>query len=122
MRQDRSPAHAIFRLPGALQRLGCGVSDFARRAAAALAVGQSRSETLTGIMGARRERTVSMVSPLSMPWRYLQGQEVAGIPLPRLTVELRRALMRRTRKPVPAPKPAGRPGVRRTSVPARRAR
>src|ERR671915_562539 len=29
---------------------------------------QSRSETLTGIMGARRACTVSMISPLSMPW------------------------------------------------------
>ena len=47
---------------------------------------------------------------------YLQGQEVAGIPLPPLTVELRRGPMR-TRKPVPAPRPAGAP---RTSVPARR--
>jgi hypothetical protein len=30
---------------------------------------QSRSETLTGIIGARRAWTVSMISPLSMPWR-----------------------------------------------------
>jgi hypothetical protein len=36
---------------------------------AALAVDQSRSEALTGIMGARRACTVSMISPLSMPWR-----------------------------------------------------
>jgi hypothetical protein len=30
---------------------------------------QSRSETLTGIIGARRAWTVSMISPLSMPSR-----------------------------------------------------
>jgi hypothetical protein len=39
----------------------------------------------------------------------LQGQEVAGlagISLPRLTVELRRAPMRRTRQPVPRPSPS----------------
>jgi hypothetical protein len=36
---------------------------------AALAVDQSRNEVLTGIMGARRAWTVSMISPLSMPWR-----------------------------------------------------
>jgi len=30
---------------------------------------QSRSDTLTGIIGARRACTVSMISPLSMPWR-----------------------------------------------------
>ena len=34
---------------------------------AALAGDQSRSETLTGIIGARRACTVSMISPLSMP-------------------------------------------------------
>jgi hypothetical protein len=33
------------------------------------AVGQSRSDALTGIIGARRAWTVSMISPLSMPWR-----------------------------------------------------
>ena len=36
---------------------------------AARAVDQSRSEALTGIIGARRACTVSMISPLSMPWR-----------------------------------------------------
>jgi hypothetical protein len=35
----------------------------------ALAVDQSRSEALTGIIGARRAWTVSMISPLSMPCR-----------------------------------------------------
>ena len=33
------------------------------------AVDQSPSEVLTGIIGARRACTVSMISPLSMPWR-----------------------------------------------------
>jgi hypothetical protein len=33
------------------------------------AVDQSRSEALTGIIGARRAWTVSMISPLSMPCR-----------------------------------------------------
>jgi hypothetical protein len=33
------------------------------------AVGQSRSEALTGIIGPRRACTISMISPLSMPWR-----------------------------------------------------
>jgi hypothetical protein len=32
-----------------------------------LRVDQSRSEALTGIIGARRACTVSMISPLSMP-------------------------------------------------------
>ena len=31
--------------------------------------GQSRSEALTGTMGARRAWTASMISALSMPWR-----------------------------------------------------
>jgi len=30
---------------------------------------QSRGEALAGIIGARRACTVSMISPLSMPWR-----------------------------------------------------
>jgi hypothetical protein len=47
---------------------------------------------------------------------YLQGQEVAGIPLPPLTVELCRAPMRRTRESVPAPKPVE-DDAPRTSVP-----
>ena len=34
-----------------------------------LLVDQSRSEALTGIIGARRACTVSMISPLSMPCR-----------------------------------------------------
>jgi hypothetical protein len=29
---------------------------------------QSRSDALTGIIGARRAWTVSTISPLSMPW------------------------------------------------------
>jgi hypothetical protein len=33
------------------------------------AVGQSRSDVLTGIIGARRVWTVSMISALSIPWR-----------------------------------------------------
>jgi hypothetical protein len=36
---------------------------------ARMAVIQSRSVALTGIIGARRAWTVSMISPLSMPWR-----------------------------------------------------
>jgi len=32
------------------------------------AVGQSRSDVLTGIIGARRVWTVSMISALSIPW------------------------------------------------------
>jgi hypothetical protein len=54
------------------------------------AVDQSRSDVLTGIFGARRAWTVSMISALSIPWRYLQGSEVVGvgIPLPPLTVVL----------------------------------
>ena len=39
----------------------------ARRAALAGSVDQSPSEALTGILGARRAWTVSMISPLSMP-------------------------------------------------------
>jgi hypothetical protein len=35
----------------------------------ALAVDQSRSEALTGIVGGSRACTVSMISPLSMPCR-----------------------------------------------------
>jgi hypothetical protein len=33
------------------------------------AIDQSRSDALTGIIGARRACTVSMISRLSMPWR-----------------------------------------------------
>jgi hypothetical protein len=33
------------------------------------ALDQSRDEALTGIIGARRACLVSMISPLSMPWR-----------------------------------------------------
>jgi hypothetical protein len=33
------------------------------------AVGQSRSDVLTGIIGARRVWTASMISALSIPWR-----------------------------------------------------
>jgi hypothetical protein len=40
-----------------------------RERRARIAVIQSRSEALTGIIGARRAWTVSMISPLSMPWR-----------------------------------------------------
>ena len=44
----------------------------------AVAVDQSRSEALTGIIGARRACTVSMISPLSMPWQIDGGDaEVA---------------------------------------------
>jgi hypothetical protein len=41
----------------------------ARRAAPRSTCDQSRSDALTGIIGARRACTVSMISPLSMPWR-----------------------------------------------------
>ena len=56
----------------------------------------------------------------SFPWRYLQGSEVVGvgIPLPPLTVEVRRThVKRRQRKPVPAPKPVE--DAPQTSIPAR---
>jgi hypothetical protein len=33
------------------------------------AVDQSRSDVLTGVIGARRAWTVSMISALSIPWR-----------------------------------------------------
>ena len=39
---------------------------------ARIAVDQSRSDALTGIIGARRACTVSMISPLSMPCRYTE--------------------------------------------------
>ena len=42
---------------------------FARQAVAARGVDQSRSDVLTGIIGARRPCTVSMISALSMPCR-----------------------------------------------------
>jgi hypothetical protein len=34
--------------------------------------GQRRSDALTGIIGARRACTVSLISPLSMPCRYTE--------------------------------------------------
>jgi len=40
---------------------------------------QSRSDALTGTMGARRAWTVSMISALSMPWRYLQSIDTEQI-------------------------------------------
>jgi hypothetical protein len=43
---------------------------FARRAVARSAVDKSRSDALTGIIGACRACTVSMISPLWMPCRY----------------------------------------------------
>ena len=42
-------------------------SAASRESSARGAVDQSRSEALTGIIGARRACTVSMISPLSMP-------------------------------------------------------
>jgi hypothetical protein len=76
---------------------------------------------LTGIIGARRVWTVSMISALSIPWRYLQGQGVAGIPLPPLEVEVGGiASGGPKRKPVGVPKIVGEDAPR-TSVPARRA-
>jgi hypothetical protein len=43
-----------------------------------MAVIQSRSEALTGIIGARRAWTVSMISPLSMPWSEVIGATVGN--------------------------------------------
>src|SRR5687768_190027 len=57
-----------FRLPGTLRggASAClAMRDKRRRAHR----DESRSEALTGIIGARRACTVSMISPLSMPWR-----------------------------------------------------
>jgi hypothetical protein len=59
-----SPASA----PRVAEIAGRAECRYARRATPR-AVAQSRSETLTGIMGARRACTVSMISPLSMPCR-----------------------------------------------------
>ena len=56
-----------FRLPALLGQGEVGVLLCATSSAAA--VDQSRSEALTGIIGARRACTVSMISPLSMPCR-----------------------------------------------------
>jgi hypothetical protein len=54
---------------------------FARRAAPARALDQSRSEALTGIIGARRAWTISMISPLcGTPARELKGTEVVYTP------------------------------------------
>jgi hypothetical protein len=51
---------------------------------ARMAVIQSRSEALTGIIGARRAWTVSMISPLSMPGGRRGDAEVA---VPELTLD-----------------------------------
>ena len=49
-----------------LERVAVAMRDERRRALRSF---QSRSDALTGIIGARRARTVSMISALSMPWR-----------------------------------------------------
>jgi hypothetical protein len=61
--------HDCLRLPGALptaRSRSCALRDEQRRGSAAH---QSRSDVLTGIIGARRAWTVSTISALSMPSR-----------------------------------------------------
>jgi hypothetical protein len=41
---------------------------------------QSRSEALTGIIGARRACTVSMISPLSIPCQVDAGDAQVAVP------------------------------------------
>ena len=48
---------------------GAGSVALCATSSARSAVDQSRSDTLTGIIGARRAWTVSMISALSMPCR-----------------------------------------------------
>jgi hypothetical protein len=52
-----------------VQHFAAAASRDERRRSPPLAVDQSRSDTLTGIMGARRACTVSIISPLSMRCR-----------------------------------------------------
>jgi hypothetical protein len=66
-RQFDPPLRALpFPLPTLLDRQPTRVPQCAM-SSAGLAVAQSRREVLTGIIGARRAWTVSMISALSIP-------------------------------------------------------
>ena len=60
--------HYRFRLPRAHEPWPRRVSLSATRSATQTPV-QSWNDALTGTIGGRRACTISMISPLSMPWR-----------------------------------------------------